>query len=153
MALKVGDLAPDFTLQNEKGEPVTLSKLRGKNVVLVFYPLDFSPICTNELRGIKGNAAKYAAAGAEVFGISVDSRFTHAAFKAAEGFPVSLLADFHPKGAVAMQYGVYMEAAGIAMRGTFVIDKNGILQGITVNGPGEARSEEAYFEALSHCPV
>ncbi len=153
MTLKVGDVAPDFTLQNENGEPVTLSKLRGKNVVLVFYPLDFSPICTGELRGIKGNAAKYAERNAQVYGISVDSRFTHAAFKAAEGLPVSLLADFHPKGAVSELYGVYMDKAGISMRGTFVIDKDGVIRGVTIQGPGEARNEAAYFEALSACPA
>lgn len=153
MALKVGDVAPDFTLVDENNEKVTLSALRGQNVVVVFYPLAFSPVCTKELHEIAAHKTRYDAAKAVVLGVSVDSRWTLAAFKKAEGLSARLLADFHPKGAVATQYGVYLDAAGIAQRGTFVIDKAGVIQGITVQEPGQARDEKAYFEALARCPA
>jgi len=151
--LKIGDPAPDFTLVDETGAKVQLSTLRGQNVLLVFYPLDFSPTCTKELQSIAAHKDKYAALKARVFGISVDSKWTHAAFKRDESLSATLLADFHPKGAVAQQYGVYMDGAGIAKRGTFVIDKDGIVRGITINEPKDARDEAAYFETLAHCPV
>jgi peroxiredoxin len=153
MALKVGDIAPDFTLVDEKGEKVSLSSLRGQNVVVVFYPLDFSPTCTSELKSIASHKAKYDASKAVVLGISVDSKYTHAAFKRDEGLTARLLADFHPKGAVAQQYGVYMDQAGIAKRGTFIVDAKGVIQGITIQEPSTARDEEAYFETLSRCAL
>lgn len=151
--LQIGEKAPEFELQDEDGKPVKLSQFRGQNVVLVFYPLDFSPICTSELKSITGHRGKYAKLNAKVLGVSVDSRFAHAAFKKAEGLEATLLADFHPKGKVAQEYGVFMGAAGIAKRGTFVIDKEGVLRGITVNEPGQARSEDDYFRQLESCPV
>lgn len=151
--LKVGDPAPEFELNDETGKPVKLSDFRGQNVVLVFYPLDFSPICTGELKGMTSHKDRYAERHAKVVGISVDSKWTHAAFKKAEGLDATLLADFNPRGAVAQKYGVFLEAAGISKRGTFIVDKEGVLRGITINEPGQARDEEAYFEQLASCPV
>jgi peroxiredoxin len=153
MSVEVGDLAPDFTLVDETGEKVTLSSLRGGNVVLVFYPLDFSPVCTRELKEISGVAGKYEAEHARVFGISVDSRWCHAAFKRDEELSATLLADFHPKGDVARLYGVYIDDAGIANRGTFVIDHDGRVAHKVVTSPGEARNQDEYLEALAACPV
>lgn len=153
MPVEIGDVAPDFTLVDENGEKVSLSGLRGRNLVLVFYPLDFSPVCTKELKDISAVADRYAAQNAEVFGISVDSRWTHAAFKRDEGISAHLLADFHPKGAVAQQYGVYIGEAGIANRGTFVIDAQGRVAHKVVTSPKEARNQEEYLEALANCPV
>lgn len=153
MAVEIGDKAPDFTLRDEENQEVTLSQLRGRNVVLVFYPLDFSGICTRELHEITGLAEKFDAAGAEVFGISVDSRHTHRAFKRDEGLKARLLADFHPKGAVAQKYGVYLEEAGIATRGTFVIDTEGVVRWKVVNPSSEARNQDEVIEALAACPV
>ncbi|HEV7678178.1 MAG TPA: peroxiredoxin [Candidatus Dormibacteraeota bacterium] len=153
MSVEVGDVAPDFTLQSETGDKVTLSDLRGGNVVLVFYPLDFSPVCTRELRDISSVADKYAAQNATVLGISVDSRWTHAAFKRDEGLSATLLADFHPKGTVAGLYGVYLDDAGIANRGTFVIDSSGKVAYKVVTSTGEARNQDEYLEALAACPV
>jgi len=153
MGVEIGDIAPDFTLSDENGEQVTLSGLRGRNVVLVFYPLDFSPVCTQELKDISAVAERYAAAGAEVYGISVDSRWTHAAFRRDEQLSAHLLADFHPKGAVAQQYGVYLDQAGIANRGTFVIDAEGRVAHKVVTSPGEARNQDEYLAALASCPV
>ena len=153
MGVEIGDIAPEFTLPDENGDTVTLSGLRGRNVVLVFYPLDFSPVCTGELKDIARVADRYAAYGAEVFGISVDSKYCHAAFKRDEQISARLLADFHPKGQVAQAYGVYIEGAGIANRGTFVIDAEGRIVQKIVTSPAEARNQDEYLEALANCPV
>lgn len=153
MSVEVGDLAPDFTLVDETGEKVTLSELRGQNVVLVFYPLDFSPVCTGELRDIAAVAERFSAHHATVLGISVDSKWTHAAFKRDEGLSARLLADFHPKGEVARRYGVFIEEGGIANRATFVIDRDGRVAHKVVTSPAEARNLDEYLEALAACPV
>src|SRR5437870_4443332 len=98
MAAELGELAPDFTLRDHNGEKWTLSEKRGKNVVLVFYPLSFSGICTQELHQLTDNAESFAAHDAEVVGISVDSKFVQSAFKKHEKLSATLLADFQPRG-------------------------------------------------------
>jgi peroxiredoxin len=153
MSVEVGSEAPDFTTRDENMEEFKLSSLRGRNVVLVFYPLAFSPICTNELVDITKQAEKYDAAGAEVVGVSVDSPYVLKAFKRDENLKAHLVSDFHPKGEIAKKYGAYIDEAGIATRATFVIDKNGKVAHKTVTHPGEARSQEEYFEALAACPI
>jgi peroxiredoxin len=153
MAVEVGSEAPDFTLRNEDGEEVTLSSLRGRNVVLVFYPLAFSPMCTKELHDITGLKDRLADASAEVYGISVDSPYVLKAFKRDEGIAAHLLSDFHPKGAVATEYGAYIDQAGIATRATFVIDKDGKVAWKDVTHPGQARDQEQVIDALAACPV
>jgi mycoredoxin-dependent peroxiredoxin len=153
MAIEVGSEAPDFTLKDENGTDVSLSSLRGRNVVLMFYPLAFSPVCTNELRDITAAAQRYDAAGAEVLAVSVDSHYTLAAFKRDEGLSAHLLADFHPKGAVAQEYGTYIDAAGIAGRTTFVIDKQGRVVHRVESPVSEVRDQQEYLEALAACPV
>jgi peroxiredoxin len=153
MAVEVGSEAPDFTLRDENGQEFTLSSLRGRNAVLVFYPLAFSGICTKELHDLSDAAERYDAAGAEVIGISIDSPFVQKAFKRDEDLKAKLLSDFHPKGAVAKQYDAYIEEAGVATRATFVIDKDGKVAHKVVNHPGEARNQDEYLEALASCPV
>ena len=153
MSVEVGDEAPDFTLRDENGEELTLSSLRGRHIVLMFYPAAFSRICTSELQDVTGAAEKYEAAGAEVVAVSVDSPFTLKAFKRYENLQARLASDFHPKGAVAQKYGAYIEEAGIATRATFVIDKDGKIVHKVVNHPGEARNQEEYLEALASCPA
>jgi len=153
MAVEVGSEAPDFTGRDEDGQEFTLSSLRGRNVVLVFYPAAFSGICTKELVDITGQAERYDAANAEVVGISTDGPFALKAFKRAEGLKAHLVSDFHPKGEIARKYGAYIEQAGVATRATFVIDKDGKIAHKIVNHPGEARNQEEYLEALSACPV
>jgi peroxiredoxin len=153
MSVEVGSEAPDFTLRDENNEELKLSSLRGRNVVLVFYPLAFTSLCTKELRDISEAADMYAAAGAEVIGISVDSPWTLKAFKRDEHIKARLAADFHPKGAVARQYDAYIEDAGIATRATFVIDKDGKVAHKVVTNPGQGRNQEEYLEALANCPV
>jgi peroxiredoxin len=124
MAVEVGKAAPEFTLRDENNQEVKLSDLKGKPVVLMFYPLDFSPVCTNEHCAMRDNLYKdFQAAGAKVYGISRDSTWTHKAFKEKEKLDYSLLADMN--GAVARDYGAWNEQLGIAERLTVVIDENG----------------------------
>ena len=153
MSVEVGSQAPDFTLRNENGEEVTLSSLRGQNVVLVFYPFAFSSLCTKELHDVTGLEQKFGDAHAQVFGVSVDSPFTLKAFRKQENLTPHLLSDFEPKGAVAQQYGAYLDGLGFATRATFVIDKDGKVAWKQVNSPGEARDQEQAVEALAACPV
>jgi len=149
----VGDEAPDFTLRDEKNEKWTLSEHRGKNILLVFYPMSFSGVCTHELHEITNRADKFAATNSEVVGISIDSKYVQSAFKRAEGLSATLLADFNPRGAVAQKYGVYMDEWGYANRGSFVIDKEGRIAHKVVTNPIDARDPDAYLAALAACPT
>ena len=150
MSLIIGDSAPDFTLVNQFGADVTLSDFRGKkNVVMVFYPLSFSGICTGELCELRDNFAQFANADVELLAISVDSKFVQKKFADSEGYGFSVLADFWPHGAVAKAYGVFLEEAGISNRATFVINKDGDLVAKFITAPGQARSLDEYNKALA----
>jgi peroxiredoxin len=150
MSLLIGDLAPDFSLPNQFGEPVTLSQFMGvKPVVLVFYPLSFSGICTGELCEIRDNFSKFESSDAELLAISVDSKYVQKVFAEHEGYKFSVLADFWPHGQVAKDYGVFLEEHGISNRSTFVIDKDGVLVAKFVTAPGQARSLDEYDRALA----
>jgi peroxiredoxin len=150
MSLLIGDLAPDFSLPNQFGETITLSQFRGvKPVVLVFYPLSFSGICTGELCEIRDNFSKFESSDAELLAISVDSKFVQKVFAEHEGYKFSVLADFWPHGQVAKDYGVFLEEHGISNRATFVIDKDGVLVAKFVTAPGQARSLDEYDRALA----
>src|ERR1700753_2680065 len=141
MAIAIGDEAPDFELPDQHGTPVKLSSFRGKkNVVLVFYPLAFSPVCSGELCGLRDSFPEATSReDVELLTVSVDSFFTHRAWADQEKFQFSLLADFWPHGAVAKEYGVFDEGKGLATRGTFVIDKNRIVRWYVVNPIPQAR--------------
>jgi peroxiredoxin len=150
MSLLIGDLAPDFTLPNQFGEDVTLSQFRGvKPVVLVFYPLSFSGICTGELCEIRDNFARFESNEVELLAISVDSKYVQKVFAEHEGYKFSVLADFWPHGQVAKDYGVFLEEHGISNRATFVINKDGVLVSKFVTAPGQARSLDEYDRALA----
>jgi peroxiredoxin len=150
MSLLIGDLAPDFSLPNQFGETVTLSQFMGvKPVVLVFYPLSFSGICTGELCEIRDNFSKFESSEAELLAISVDSKYVQKVFAEHEGYKFSVLADFWPHGQVAKDYGVFLEEHGISNRATFVIDKDGVLVAKFVTAPGQARSLDEYDRALA----
>jgi len=150
MTLLIGDLAPDFTLSNQFGEEVTLSSFRGvKPVVLVFYPLSFTGVCTGELCEIRDNFEMFDSTDVELLAISVDSKYVQKVFADQEGYKFSVLADFWPHGQVARDYGVFLEEHGIANRGTFVIDKSGVLVSKFVTAPGQARSLDEYSRALA----
>jgi peroxiredoxin len=131
MALKPGDLAPDFTLPSTVGDKLTLSDYRGKkSVILLFYPLDFSPVCSVETKQCAEMLPAKGSSDVEVLGISVDSLWSHKAFAAQQGIAYPLLADFHPKGAVAEKYGVYLADKGISARTAFIIGKDGKIREI-----------------------
>jgi peroxiredoxin len=150
MTLIIGDHAPDFELFNQFGETVKLSDFRGKKpVVLVFYPLSFSGICTGELCEIRDNFAKFDKENVELLAISVDSKYVQKQFAEHEGYKFSVLADFWPHGAVAQAYGVFLEEAGISNRATFVINTEGELVAKFVTAPGQARSLDEYDRALA----
>ena len=147
--ITVGDQAPDFTLTNQYGEAVSLSSFRGKKpVVLVFYPLSFSGICTGELCELRDNLSMLESDGIELLAISVDSKFVQAKFAEQEGYKFSVLADFWPHGQVAKQYEVFLEEHGIATRATFVIDINGVVVAKFETAPGEPRKLSDYKKAL-----
>lgn len=150
MAIAIGDEAPDFELPDQHGTPVKLSSFRGsKNVVLVFYPLAFSPVCSGELCALREDFPEVNREDVELLTVSVDSFFTHRAWADAENFQFSLLADFWPHGAVAKRYGVFDEDRGLAVRGTFVIDKQGIVRWSVVNPIPQARDIADYQKALA----
>jgi peroxiredoxin len=117
--------------------------------VIVFYPLSFSGICTGELCEIRDNFAKFENENVELLAISVDSKYVQKQFAEHEGYKFSVLADFWPHGAVAKQYGVFIEDAGIANRATFVINIDGDLVAKFVTAPGQARSLDEYDKALA----
>lgn len=145
-SVSVGQEAPDFTLRDENNQTVKLSELRGSPVVLVFYPLDFSPMCTSEMCAIRDDYSGFQEKGANVFGISRDSVWTHKAFKEKEGMSHSLLADM--KGDVARLYGAWNEAVGLAERLTVIIDKDGKVSYVQHNGLAEARDQKQAIAAL-----
>ena len=120
-----GGPAPDFTLRDQDGKKVSLSDFRGRTVVLVFYPLDFSPVCTDQLNVYQEVLGELEERGASLLGISVDSAFAHKAFQEHAGLSIPLLADFHPKGAVAADYGVFIDERGHSERALVMIDPDG----------------------------
>ena len=149
MALEVGQEAPDFTLRNQFGEDVTLSELRGKKVVVMFYPFAFTGICTGELCEIRDRRADFVNDDTELLSISCDSPATLKAFAEAEGLNHQLLSDFWPHGKVASAYGAFWEQTGFATRATYVLDREGVVRWSVVNGPGEARDADDYAAALA----
>src|SRR5438105_2265690 len=152
LLLQVGEVAPHFELLDEEGKPTRLSSFRGRNVVIVFFPAAFSPICTQELKQIGARRMEYERENAAVIGISVDNRWSLRAFKRDEGLSATLLSAFHPKGNVAQKFGVFLGETGYAKRGNFVVDKDGVIRGISVKEPKEPRNEEDYFNLLRNCP-
>ncbi|WP_300008207.1 peroxiredoxin [Pseudonocardia sp.] len=150
MAPEVGTQAPDFTLDDQNKQPVTLSSFRGeRSVLVVFYPFAFSGICTGELSAVREDLASFQNDDVQILAVSVDHPFALKAWSDAEGYAFPLLADFWPHGAVARDYGVFNDAAGFALRGTFLVDRSGVVRFAEVNGPGEARDQDAWKKALA----
>jgi peroxiredoxin len=126
MALSVGSPAPEFSLKDQSQKDVKLSDFRGKKrVVLVFYPLDWSPVCTNEHVCFVNGMKQFEQLDAQVLGLSVDSVWSHKAYAEKMGIGYPLLADFNPRGAVAAKFGVYLEDKGITGRAISIIDRDG----------------------------
>jgi peroxiredoxin (alkyl hydroperoxide reductase subunit C) len=146
----VGDTAPDFTLKDQQGNDVTLSELRGAPVVLVFYPFTFTGVCEGELCEIRDNPGAYAINGARVLAISCDTRHAQRVWSEQQGYTFPLLSDFWPHGEVAKAYGVFNDALGCAMRGTFLIGKDGtIVDAFETPDLGTAREKSRYAEAIA----
>lgn len=153
MPLEVGDRAPDLTLKDQNNQRWTLSKLHGdRNVLLVFYPLAFSGICTGELDKLHEDLTEYQNFNVQVLGVSVDSVFTLKAWSEKQGYDVPLLSDFWPHGKAAQAYGVFNERAGLANRATFLIDTDGVIRFAEMNGPGEPRDQTVWKKALVALP-
>ena len=150
MAVEVGDEAPDFELRDQHGTPVRLSRFRGaKNVVLVFYPLAFSGVCSGELCAMRDQFPEVNRDDVELLTVSVDSTFSLRTWADRENFAFEMLSDFWPHGAVATSYGVFDEDLGAAIRGTFIIDKSGVVRWRVVNPIPQARDIADYQTALA----
>jgi len=147
--VRVGDLAPDFSARNVHGETVTLSELRGSPVLLVFYPFAFTGICTGELAGIQQQLPHLTEQGVRVLAVSTDTMFALRVFAEQEQLDLELLSDHWPHGAIASAYGVFDSQVGCALRGTFVLDADGVVTWRVVNQIGEAREIADHLEALA----
>jgi mycoredoxin-dependent peroxiredoxin len=150
MPISVGEQAPDFALKDQNNQEVRLSDFRGRQVVLlVFYPLAFTGTCQGELCQVRDNLNDFVNDDVQVLTVSVDSPYSHKIWAGQQGYEFPLLSDFWPHGAIAQAYGVFNEVAGIANRGTFVIDRDGVVRFAEMNMPGEARDQEAWRKALA----
>ena len=150
MAIDVGDEAPDFELMDQDRKPVRLSSFRGlKNVVVVFYPLAFTRTCQGELCAIRDSIEDFSSEDVQTLAISVDSGPVHAKWAAEQGYTFPLLADFWPHGAVARAYGVLQEDLGLALRGTFIVDKQGKVAYQVINAIPDARDLDEYRKVLA----
>ena len=146
----VGQAAPDFTLRDQDGAEVTLSSFRGeRNVVLIFYPLSFTGVCQGELCAVRDDLSRFQNDDVQVLSVSVDSVPTHKKWAEEQGYTFPLLSDFWPHGATAAAYGVFNEERGLAVRGTFVIDKQGVVAWKVVNAIPDARDQAEYLQALA----
>jgi peroxiredoxin len=146
--IEVGQAAPDFTLRDQDGEKVALADLRGSKVLLVFYPLDFSPVCTDQLSLYQEVKPEIEAKGVRIFGVSVDHSYAHKAFQEKLGIDIPLLADFEPKGEVARSYEAYTERFGTASRTLVLIDEDGKVEWAHESAAGEIPGANLIFDAL-----
>jgi peroxiredoxin len=149
--IAVGDSAPDFTLLDQDGAEASLSDFRGRKVLIVFYPGDFSPVCSDQLTVYsQGLDDELSAAGIEPVGISVDSFFVHKAFQEKLGIDTRLLSDFEPKGEVAKAYGSYFEPMGFANRTLVLVDEDGkVAWTYESPSPGEFPGPDVVRQAIS----
>ena len=148
--ISVGETAPDFELKDQHGSKVKLSSFMGeKNVVVLFIPFAFTGTCTGELCAIRDDLAAFQNDDVQVIAISCDSPFTQKIFAEQEGYKFPVLSDFWPHGAVAQAYGIFNADLGCALRGTFVIDKQGVIRWSVVNGLGDARNNGDYKSAIA----
>jgi peroxiredoxin len=146
--IEPGSPAPDFTLLDQDGNQVSLADFRGRTVVLVFYPADFSPVCTDQLNVYQEVLPQIEERGATLVGISVDGPFCHKAFRQHLGVTIPLLADFHPKGEVAKAYGVWLDSHGVAGRALVMVDRQGTVAWSHQSPPLEVPGANLIFDAL-----
>ncbi|MGH8172218.1 MAG: redoxin domain-containing protein [Rhodanobacteraceae bacterium] len=148
----IGQPAPDFSLHSTPDQKLSLSELRGRAVILVFYPADWSPVCGDQVSLYNEMLAEFRGYGAEILGISVDGVWCHAAFASNRTLHFPLLADFEPKGEVARRYGVYEETSGTSQRALFVIDAEGIVRWRYVSPIGINPGADGILDALEKLP-
>lgn len=147
--IEPGQKAPDFTLPDHDGNEVSLSDFAGRRVLLVFYPLDFSPVCTDQLTAYQEIVPNLDEAGVDMVGISVDSAFAHAAFREKLGIDTVLLADFEPKGKVASSFGTYLDGAGLSNRCLVLIDGDGVVEWVyESDSPADTPPASVILEAI-----
>jgi peroxiredoxin len=146
--IEPGAQAPDFTLPDQDGNKVSLADFRGQTVVLVFYPADFSPVCTDQLSVYQEVLDEFEKRGAKLVGISVDGVFCHRAFREHMGIGMPLLADFHPKGEVARAYGVWSEEYGVSSRALVMVGPEGAVEWSYLSPPLEVPGANLIFDAL-----
>jgi peroxiredoxin len=140
--------APDFELDARPDKKLALNDLKGKNVILAFYPADWSPVCSDQMALYNEMRRYFSKYNAELIGISVDGKWCHAAFREARNLHFTILADFEPKGAVARKYGVYNEKAGRSERALFVLDEEGIIRWSYLSPVGINPGADGILEAL-----
>lgn len=148
MILQKGDKAPDFKLNCTPDQKLQLNELKGKNVILAFYPADWSPVCSDQMALYNEMRKIFQKYNAEVIGISVDSKWCHLAFEQDRKLHFPLLADFEPKGAVSKLYGAYNEEDGVSKRALFVVDKEGIIQWSYLSPEGMNPGADGILDAL-----
>jgi peroxiredoxin len=148
--IAAGSPAPDFTLRDQDGEDVSLADFKGRKVLLVFYPMDFSPVCSDQLSIYQEVKPELAAKGVEILGISVDHAYAHKAFQEKIGIDTTLLADFEPKGAVSQAYGSYLDGLGFANRTLVLVGEDGnVAWAYESPSPGEFPGANLIFDALA----
>jgi len=147
--IEAGTKAPDFSLPDHEGNQVSLSDFDGRKLMLVFYPLDFSPVCTDQLSLYQEVLGEIESQGASLVGISVDSSYCHRAFREQLNLTLPLLADFHPKGEVSKAYGVWIDGAGISNRALVLIEDGEVKWSHAAPNPGEIPGANLIFDALS----
>jgi mycoredoxin-dependent peroxiredoxin len=148
--VEIGDEAPDFELRDQRNQPVRLSDLRGqRNVVLLFYPFTFTSVCATELAAIRDDLPTYQNDDVQVLAVSCDTTPSHRVWDEQEHFGFPLLADFWPHGETARAYGVFDDSRGCATRGTFIIDRAGVVRWKVVNAVPDARDQDDYVKVLA----
>jgi peroxiredoxin len=147
--IAVGTNAPDFSLPDQDGNTVSLSDFTGRKLLLVFYPLDFSPVCTDQLSLYQEVLSEIESKGASVVGISVDSSYCHAAFREKLNLTMPLLADFNPKGEVSRAYGAWIDGAGISSRALVLIEDGEVVWSYASPSPAEIPGANLIFDALA----
>ncbi len=151
--IEPGASAPAFTLPDQDGNEVSLSDYRGRTAVLVFYPADFSPVCTDQLSVYQEVLPQFEEQGTSLLGLSVDGAHCHKAFRSQLGVKIPLLADFHPKGAVARAYGVWSEEYGVAGRALVMVGPEGDVEWSYLSPPLEVPGANLIFDALEQRPA
>ncbi len=150
--LTPGTIAPDFTLNVTPDQKLSLDELRGKPVILVFYPADWSPVCGDQLAVLNQVLPEFKKFNAELLGISVDGLWSHIAFAKARNLHYPLLSDFNPRGEVSQKYGAFREKEGTCERAIFVIDRNGVITWSYLSPIAENPGADGILDALEKLP-